>query len=172
MSGAGVAHFKEETASNSQRMVYLLDVSNSPNRVLRVNLGGGGVDKARQLSESVKVRVSVDGVLFVDGTFVGPDTRNYFDSLKAEIEARNEMFEEITRALNGDAEAMKRIEALARGDREAIQRFGGKEHAGGQLEMKRLAGATLAIRKDLGDKAVLERINAELSKPRITLRKL
>jgi len=55
----------------------------------------GGVDKARQLSESVKVIVSIDGVLFADGTFVGPDSQGYFGSLKAEIDARRDLVEEI-----------------------------------------------------------------------------
>ncbi|HXG65591.1 MAG TPA: hypothetical protein VNO70_10820 [Blastocatellia bacterium] len=172
ISDAGSAHLSEEIALKDHRLVSLLVIPNGPDGSFRVNLGGGGVDKARQLSESVKVTISVDGVLFGDGTFVGPDTGDFFESLKAEIEARTDVLEEFARALNGDSEAMKRIKMVAKGDHERIQMSSGKAHPKGQLERERLARVTLAIRKNLGDKAVLERINAELSKPRINLRKL
>jgi hypothetical protein len=173
VSDAGPAHFSEDIAPNAHRLVSLLEDPNSSNKGFRVNMAGGGIDKARQLSESVKVTVSVDGVLFVDGRFVGPDTRDFFGSLKAEIEARNEVFAEIARALNGDSEAMKRLERLAGGDSESMQMSGDRnDSSDGQSVKVRLARNTLAIRKDLGDQTVLKRINAELNKPRIELRKL
>lgn len=172
LSEDGPARLSGKIASNDHQLVSLLDVSDNSNRGFRVNMRGGAGDEAHQLSESVKVTISVDGVLFADGTFVGPDTRDLFRRLKAEIEARTEAFEEIARALNGDSEAMKRIETLAKGDGEGIQVLGDKTHPEDQLEKERIARATLAIRKTLGDKAVLERIKAELNKPRVNLRKL
>lgn len=173
LSDSGPAHFAENIKPNAHRLVSLLEVATPPNKRFRVNMGGGSVDKAHQLSESVKITVSVDGVLFVDGTFVGPDTRGFFQSLKAQVEARSEVLTDIARALNGDSQAMNRVEMLARDDSEGVQISSArKDVSSDQMLKQQLARTTLALRKELGEKVMLERINAELSKPRIELRKL
>ena len=171
ISDAGPAQFPEEIARNDYRLISLLDVFNDSNENFRINMRGGNVDKARQLAESVKVTVSVDAILFVDGTFVGPDTRNFFGSLKAELETINEVFTEAAQALNGDSEAMRHIEVLA-GDRKGVQMPVGENSGNNQLAREQYARMILGMRKKLGDKTALERINAELSKPRINSRKL
>ena len=173
VTNGGPPHLSEQIAPNARHFASLLDGSAPSNRAFRINMGGGGIDKARQLSESVKVTVSVDGVLFADGRFVGPDASNYFESLKSEIEARSEAYAEIARALSGDSEAMKRVEMLGRGNGEGVQlSTDGKGTPDVQLFKEQLARNTLAFRTKLGDKTMLERINAELNKPRIELRKL
>lgn len=165
-------HLMEIIASNGHRLFSLLDLPDGSNRASGHRMGGGGgVDKARQLFESVKVTVSVDGVLFVDGAFVGPDTKDFFGLLKAEIDARRDLIEELGRALNGDAEAMKRVELLADG-RPVGTRAASDNHSFYDVITQTQASVILARRKKFGDRAVLESINAELSKPRINLRKL
>jgi hypothetical protein len=168
--GTGSAQLSKALGPNDNHLVSLLNTSNSLDGNFRFNMGDG-IDIARQLSENVEMTISVDGVLFVDGTFVGPDTRGFFERLKAEIEARTEVLEEFARALNGDSEAMKRIEMLAESDSENNQTSSGKDYSEYQLEKERLIRATLAMRKRWGDKIMLDRINAELGKPRINLRK-
>lgn len=69
-SEGGPPQLMEDIAPNGNRLFSLLDLPDS-------NQGfgyrtGGGPDKARQLAESVKVIVSIDGVLFADGTFCWP----------------------------------------------------------------------------------------------------
>jgi hypothetical protein len=169
VSNGKPAQLMEDIIPNGNQLFSLIELSNNSNTRFRM---GGGIDIARQISESVKVSVSVDGVLFVDGTFVGPDTTNYFERLKAEAEARIEVMAQIAQALSGDSEAMKRIELLADGKLDGTQSAVGKGPSEYQFMKQRYAKPILASRKKLGDKAVLEGINAELSKPRVNLRKL
>jgi hypothetical protein len=167
------AQLSKEVTPNENRLVSLIDGGEDPSIGFQTRIGGGRrSDVLRDLSESESITISADGVLFVDGTLIGPDTRDFFGSLKAQLEARLEVYEEIARALKGDSEAMRSIEHLAKGDQPSIQMPSGTDHLEVQLEKRQIAGVTLKFRRDRGDKWVLERINAELSKPRITLRKL
>ena len=173
VSNAGLAGLEPDITPGDQQWVSLLSNSSGASKGFRVNTGGGGADKARQLSESVRVTISIDAVLFDDGTFVGRDTRNLFESLKAELEARREVFAEIVRALNGDSNAMKHIERLAKADHNGMQSLSRQvdESTENQAVQREYASITLAMRKELGDKVILERLNTELSKPQINLRK-
>ena len=174
VSDGGPAQLMEDIARDDNQFFSLLDLPNSSDKGIGARTGGGrGIDKARQFSESTKVTISVDGVLFVDGTFVGPDTRGYFQTLKAEIEARRDLFEEVARGLAGDSEAMKRVELLAN------RKSNGRESAADRQQstyydmlQQTTASVIMARRERFGDKAVLESMNAELSKPRVNLRKL
>ncbi|HJQ23349.1 MAG TPA: hypothetical protein VKA60_05495 [Blastocatellia bacterium] len=172
VSDAGSAYFPAQVARGDRQLISLLDVFDDSNRNFRVNMGGGNVDKARQLAESVKVMVSVDTILFTDGTFVGPDTGKFFASLEAELRGINEVFAEMAQALKGDAGAMKHIEALANDERRTVQMRLGENSGNSQTVKGQYARILLGMRKKLGDEVTLERINAELSKPRINLRKL
>jgi hypothetical protein len=161
-----------DIAPNGNRLFSLLDSSNDPlGRSGSRTGGGGGVDKARQLAESVKVTISVDGVLFADGTFSGPDTNNFFGALKAEIDARRDVIEEMAKVLNGDGEALKRVELLASGRLNGIPAPGGNDSYYDALKQTQ-ASIMIRTRKKFGDKALSEVIEAEVSNPRINLRKL
>ena len=169
LTNNGSPNLMEDIAPNGSRLFSLIDLPD-PNRRFGFTTGGG-VDKARQLSESTKVTISIDGVLFVDGTFVGPDSQGFFRSLKAEIEARRDLIEEMAQGLNGDAEAMRHVESLANGRRE-IRRASADQHSYYDEIKETQASLMLARRSKIGDKALLDAISAELSKPRITLREL
>ena len=103
--------------------------------------------------------------------FVGPDRLGYFGTLKAEIDARRDLVEEMARALNGDSDAMKHIESMASGRRE-LTRSSSNHDTYYDAIKETQASFMLARRRKVGDNVLLDALNVELSKPRITLRKL
>jgi len=56
---------------------------------------GGSSILASKLSQATNVSVSVDGVFFEDGTFVGPNTTGYFEQIQAMLNARVDLLREI-----------------------------------------------------------------------------
>ena len=178
VSNGRSVHLTGDIVPNGKRLFSLIDSSDSSGR--QVRMGGGGSDIIRQLSDSVKITVSIDGVLFVDGTFVGADTKNYFARLRAEMEASRDLYDEIAQLMNTSVEpkaAMDHIEALANSQLNSAQARSGKDSRSGKdfgysIMKKRYATRLLGMRKAKGDRAVLEFVRAELSKPRVNLRKL
>jgi len=61
-------------------------------------------DKAANYSE---VTVSIDGAFFEDGTFVGPNTTNFFEQTKAVIDARRDLLNEIGNGLSNNTLTVK-----------------------------------------------------------------
>ena len=55
---------------------------------------------ARELYGYKSMTVSVDGAFFEDGTFVGPDNTHFFTQVKAEIDAKRDLLNEIAFARN------------------------------------------------------------------------
>jgi hypothetical protein len=170
------SHFTEIIVPNGSLLNSLIEPTNSSGR--QIKMGGGGPDITRQLSDSVKITAFIDGVLFVDGTFVGPDSKNYFEQLRGEIEATRDLNIEIDRIVDTstDPEAMKNyLETLAQTQPNDAQQTPGKDPRysfWNSLRKKEYAKHLLLMRKTKGDKVVSEHVRAELSKPRVNLRKL
>lgn len=53
-----------------------------------------------QAAKFAEISVSIDGAFFDDGTFVGPDTSNFFAQTKAAIDARRDLLNEIAIGLS------------------------------------------------------------------------
>jgi len=56
-----------------------------------------------QAAQYAEITVSIDGAFFDDGTFVGPDTSNFFAQTKAVIDARRDLLNEIAIGLSNPA---------------------------------------------------------------------
>jgi len=56
-----------------------------------------------QAAQCAEITVSIDGAFFDDGTFVGPDTSNFFAQTKAAIDARRDLLSEIAISLPNSA---------------------------------------------------------------------
>ena len=72
-------------------------------------------DLARRYTD---ITVTLDGVLFDDGTFVGPDSTGLFDSVKAYTDARSDLLNAVSQALNNKTsydQLFKAIETIANG---------------------------------------------------------
>ncbi len=59
------------------------------------------------------ITVSIDAAFFDDGTFVGPDTTNFFDQTKAVIAARRDLLNEIAVGLSTPDEVYKHVEKIS-----------------------------------------------------------
>lgn len=64
----------------------------------------------------VSVAVTIDGVFFEDGRFVGPDTTNFFANFRAGIDAKQDLLQEIRFAIDkklGETEIFNDVERWA-----------------------------------------------------------
>jgi hypothetical protein len=56
-----------------------------------------------EAAKYAEITVSIDGAFFDDGTFVGPDTSNFFSQTKAVIDAKRDLLNEIANGLSNPA---------------------------------------------------------------------
>jgi len=76
------------------------------------------------LARSVRCNVTIDGVLFTDGTYVGVDSSDSFDRLQAEVNATRDLLKEarqIAEAGQSAAEVFKHIDKFAKLTREQLK---------------------------------------------------
>jgi hypothetical protein len=169
------SHLTEALIPNGILQISLINSPNSSGKQIKI---GGGTDITNQLSGSVKITATIDGVLFVDGTFIGPNTKNYFEQLTGEIEASRDLNAEIAHMTdrNADPEAIKNhLETLTKPQSGTGQQPPDKDSRYSfwySLRKKNYANLLLMMKKSKGDKSLIEHVRAELNKPRVNLRKL
>lgn len=178
VSDGGTAPLAEGIAAKGNLLVSLTDSSSLNNQHMNFRTSGGGSNIADQLSNSVEVKVSIDGVLFVDGTYVGPDTNNYFELFRGKVAANRELDSEIAQLINDGANPkaiMNHLEKVAGTKSSEVQIVPGEDSQyvfGKWLQKNSYARLLSLMGKTKGDQAILDRIRAGLSKPEIKLRKL
>jgi hypothetical protein len=181
VSDGGVARLTEGIPAKGNLLFSLADASGLENQAgagRGFRVGGGTASITDQLSRSVKVAVSVDGILFTDGTYVGPDTNNYFELFRGQIEANRDLDGEIDRLVNSGAtpEAIAtHLKGVSSSQSSDVQILPGEDpqYAFGKWRQKKSrARILLLMREKRGDQAVLDRVHAELADPPISLRKL
>lgn len=177
-SNNGQTYLAVGVAARGHLLFSLTNGSGIDNQAPQFNTGGGGSNIAAQLSDSVKVTVSVDGVLFVDGTYAGPDSKNYFDRSQGQIEANRELATEVDQLITTRAnpeDVMKYLAKVAQARSDDVQIPPDKtpEYCFGKwMEKTSYARLLLALGKAKGNQAIIDRVQAELSKPQIKLRRL
>lgn len=75
------------------------------------------------LAKSVKCNVTIDGVLFTDGTYIGPDYSRSFDRIQADINAKRDLVKEaakIAKEGKSNAEIFGHVNAFAKITREEL----------------------------------------------------
>ncbi|MEW6127375.1 MAG: hypothetical protein AB1757_10075 [Acidobacteriota bacterium] len=171
-----VSHFSDAIPPNGKLLFSLTDADPGGGRKIR--MGGGGADINRQAAESVKITVSIDGILFADGTFVGTDSSNYFEALKGEVDAKSELNTEIARladkVVNPDA-LLNHLEKYTKVTMESQQPSSSDNTRYSfwkQLEKKSYANRLQLMRRSKGDRFVVDFVKAEIGKPQIALRKI
>src|SRR4030095_5940360 len=148
----GQTYLAEGVAARGHLLFSLTNSSSTP----QFSTGRGGSNIADQLSDSVKVTVSVDGVLFVDGTYAGPDSKNYFDRSQGQIEAGRELATEIEQLISNRSnpeDVMKYLGKVAQTQSDDVQIPPGKtsEYCFGKwMEKTSYARLLLALRKAKG----------------------
>ena len=66
-----------------------------------------------QLTQATSITVSIDGAFFEDGTFVGANSSGYFEQIKAQVDARMDLLEEVASALAQQADIDKVLDSIA-----------------------------------------------------------
>ncbi|MBD0371860.1 MAG: hypothetical protein ICV60_13555 [Pyrinomonadaceae bacterium] len=109
------------------------------------------------------ITVSIDGLVFEDGTFVGPDTTGFFDNLKALQDAKRNILEEVQRDIKQKKsadEVFSKLETIANGPKTSLGRAKTatekynhyfKRYASELLSMKKYSDGETAIKKALKD---------------------
>lgn len=117
--------------------------------------------------------VTLDGIFFDDGTFVGPDTTNFFARVKTQMDARYEVLQGVRNELKSGktpGEVFRGLEQIR--DRER------QDSGGGTIDELRSYYRNLFARDVLGRNEVwgtekaIEQVHQLLSKPWVKLRKL
>jgi hypothetical protein len=118
--------------------------------------------------------VTLDGIFFDDGTFVGPDTTKFFDKVKTQLNARYELLKGVQNALQAGKDPndiFRELEQIR--DREG-------QPQGGEMTTTELrsyfrnkyAQDVLGKREMWGSDKALEDVHQMLSRPWAKLRKL
>lgn len=85
--------------------------SQNPNNANEVKRAGRERDKAallnqlnNELTQATNLTVSIDGAFMDDGTFVGPNTTNFFEQIKAQVDAHHDLLNSVVAAVQNDKE--------------------------------------------------------------------
>jgi hypothetical protein len=145
-------------------------------------LGVAGEQPAPDIDEAVfedvraacpNMTVIADGIFFDDGTFIGPDTSNFFTETKTQMDARYELLMAVQNQLRSGKnrdEVFTELERL----RDKTQSLGDQPTiADLRAYFRSMFAMDLVGKKNLWgiEKAIAE-IQEQLSKPWVTLRKL
>jgi hypothetical protein len=88
-------------------------------RAVRENDQGASLNiLADELAQASSITVSLDGVIFDDGTFAGPDSTGFFGRVKAMLDAEHDLLTEMDLSLKEHktpAAVFRHIEEVARG---------------------------------------------------------
>lgn len=79
---------------------------------------------SKELQDITSITVSIDGVFFDDGTYVGPDHTNFFARFKADYDARYDLYNEILNKVQSKERNDKvfgYVESLSRGQQIKLQ---------------------------------------------------
>lgn len=125
------------------------------------------------LTKYTDVTVSIDGVVFEDGSFAGPDTTGFFEKINAQVEAKNELIADITENLRlGKTrdDVFKDIEAKAAGENIKLDdKTPPAEYH--KFFTKLYAGRFNQMRKAFGEDETLAIVRRSNEKPKIKLKK-
>lgn len=128
---------------------------------------------AKEMATYTGVTVSLDGVFFDDGTFVGPDTTDFFTETKARRSARLDLMLELEKQVKeGKTDnAFKQMEGFVK---EPVVKRSGRPTSTDyyNLNKRRYAEELLEVRKALGDEEAAKKILSSLRKTWPELRKL
>jgi hypothetical protein len=121
-----------------------------------------------------KITISVDGVFFDDGTFVGPDTTGFFNEAEYEIDARYEILNQVESDLKSGVrveDVFKKLEQIAG---QSVPELAESPSRAEYLNFFRgmFAKNILGMKHLYGTERAIEDVHQQLSKPWVKLRKL
>lgn len=117
--------------------------------------------------------VTLDGIFFDDGTFIGPDTTNFFANIKTQMDVRYEIFEGVRNELKSGKtpdEVFRGLEQIR--DRERHDSGGETIDELRSYYRNLFARDVLGRKETWGTEKAIEEVHQLLSKPWVKLRKL
>lgn len=115
------------------------------------------------------VEVSLDGAFFEDGTFVGPDTTDFFSHVEALRNARYDVYAELSAGLEqgkSAGEIFRHAESLVRGTETRSDSAPLYDRTKGSV-----AREILKMREKAGDRETLQWVKRSLRAPRVELKR-
>lgn len=117
--------------------------------------------------------VTLDGVFFDDGTFIGPDTTNFFANIKTQMDVRYEIFQGVRNELKSGKspdEVFRGLEQIR--DREGHESIGGTTDELRSYYRNLFARDVLGRKETWGIEEAIKQVHQLLSKPWVKLRRL
>lgn len=187
LSAIGTDDLHPALTSRSSRLLSLINgvasatkLLNPPSLIpedkrgyIKNNLNNEISHLTKKLEKSVSWSVTLDSVLFTDGTLVGTDTHGYFEELKAQLEGRQDMFQEVLNIISNEtpertyADAFKHAEEIIGSGVPPLSGFAASDF---YKRSKGLAAQEILTRRSrLGEQQAIEFVKNALSKPRFQL---
>jgi hypothetical protein len=120
------------------------------------------------------VTISLDGLFFDDGTFLGVDKTGFFNEVKSQLDARYEILNGVEQSLKSGAKAedvLKNLEKLAS---QPMPQLGERPTRGQYIHSFRVLFAkdVLGMKALYGTEKAIQDVHTQLAKPWVQLRKL
>jgi hypothetical protein len=143
-------------------------------RVEEISTGHDQATLAEVQAACPIMTVTLDGVFFDDGTFIGPDTNDFFAKVKTQMDVRHE----VLRGVQSDLKSGKDSTEVFRGLEQIRDRE--RQVSGGEMTMNELrsfyrhmfAQDVLGMKEMWGADGAIANVQRQLSRPWVTLRKL
>ncbi|MBA3711802.1 MAG: hypothetical protein H0W76_05035 [Pyrinomonadaceae bacterium] len=119
-----------------------------------------------ELAQCASITVSIDGVFFADGTFVGPDSMHLYERVVTSRDARREFLQELEQEVKQGKSAkdvFKRVEHLYHKPSGKVPNFTTPEFY--EWYKRSVAGELLSVRKVAGEESALKSAIAQNQTP-------
>ena len=133
-----------------------------------------GPELQRISKQCSKVMISLDGFFFDDGTFLGPDTREFFNEVESQMDARHEILSKVESDLKSGVrvdDIFRKLEQIAGQPRPELPELPSRAE---YMSFFRIVFAKdiLGMKNVFGTEKAIEDVHQQLSKPWVKLRKL
>jgi hypothetical protein len=125
---------------------------------------------AAVLAACPDMTVTADGIFFDDGTFVGPDTTNFFAKVKTQMTVRYEILQGVQNELRSGKSAAEVFKGLEQ-NRDSEEKQGDGDRTRSYFK-NLFARDILGMKNTLGTEEAIKTIQMQLSRPWVKLRKL
>ncbi|MBA3711803.1 MAG: hypothetical protein H0W76_05040 [Pyrinomonadaceae bacterium] len=184
--GLGAANTDPNTNSNiiKSNSTWLFTPSIMDVRYMKTDGSVGGNNAARMHAEYLQtlaaklvqytsITVSLDGVFFDDGTFVGPDETNFFAYVEALQKARHDVFREVESGIKQGKIATELLNHISRLAEAPEVRLSSASTSSDfyNFQRKIVAKEVLKVRKKAGNEQAIKFSVEQISKPWLDLRK-
>lgn len=158
---------------------WFISLDGPPRRVEKI--GTGRIEDSILVSqvqgmskEFYKVTISLDGLFFDDGTFLGADTTGFFNEVKSQMGARYEILSEVENGVKSGANVdgiLKKLEQIASQPMPDLEESPSRSEYMNSFRIL-IAKDILGMKAVFGTKKAIEDVHQQLSIRWVSLRRL